>query len=125
MRRPFVTAQITQHGILVTAHGRSTPALLTVAVKRQAALAGSLKGRHRQYLRFCSHTGKKYASPTAFTVAVKRQAAPAGRQGNDGWRSALYEGAPLEKYRKQYAAQYDAPVEEDEVKCCALPIEVL
>lgn len=48
-------------------------------------------------------------------MAAKRQAAPAGRQGNDGWRSVAYEGAPLEKYRKQYAAQFDAPADDDEV----------
>ena len=63
--------------------------------------------------------GKKYASPTAFTVAVKRQAAPAGRQGNDGWRSTLYEGAPLEKYRKQFATAYNRPPEDElEVRAC-------
>lgn len=56
--------------------------------------------------------GKRYASPTAFTVAVKRQAAPAGRQGNDGWRSVLYEGGPLERVRKAYAAQF-APAADD------------
>lgn len=56
-------------------------------------------------------TGKRYVSPTAFTVAVKRQA-PAGRQGNDGWRSVLYEGAPLERVRKAYASQF-APAADD------------
>lgn len=56
--------------------------------------------------------GKRYASPTAFTVAVKRQAAPTGRQGNDGWRSVLYEGAPLERVRKAYASQF-APTADD------------
>jgi hypothetical protein len=45
-------------------------------------------------------------------VAVKRQAAPAGRQGNDGWRSVLYEGGPLERVRKAYAAQF-APAADD------------
>ena len=43
---------------------------------------------------------------------MKRQAAPAGRQGNDGWRSVLYEGGPLERVRKAYAAQF-APAADD------------
>ena len=59
--------------------------------------------------------GKKYSSPTAFSVAAKRQAA-SGRQGNDGWRSTLYESAPLENYRRKYAAQFAAPLEDEEVR---------
>ena len=43
---------------------------------------------------------------------MKRQAAPAGRQGNDGWRSVLYESGPLERVRKAYAAQF-APAADD------------
>jgi hypothetical protein len=70
----------------------------------------------------CDHfagAGKRYASPTAFTVAVKRQAAPAGRQGNDGWRSVLYEGGPLERVRKAYAAQFAPAADDiDEVRRC-------
>lgn len=43
--------------------------------------------------------GKKFSSATAFSIACKRQQTP-GKQGDDGWKSVLYDGQPLEHFRK-------------------------
>ena len=45
--------------------------------------------------------GKKFGSATAFSIHCKRMQTP-NKQGDDGWKSTLYEGQPLETYRRKY-----------------------
>lgn len=45
--------------------------------------------------------GKKFGSATAFSIHCKRMQTP-NKQGDDGWKSTLYDGQPLESYRRKY-----------------------
>ena len=42
--------------------------------------------------------GKRFGSATSFSIHCKRQQTP-NKAGDDGWRSVLYEGQPLDIYR--------------------------
>lgn len=44
------------------------------------------------------HDGKVYNSASAFSIHVKRLITP-DKQGDDGWKSVLYAGKPLDSYR--------------------------
>ena len=50
---------------------------------------------------FCA--GKSFQSATSFSIHCKRMQTP-NKQGDDGWKSVLYEGQPLELYRRRYSA---------------------
>ena len=50
------------------------------------------------------HAGKSFQSATSFSIHCKRMQTP-GKQGDDGWKSVLYEGQPLELYRRRYSAR--------------------
>lgn len=45
--------------------------------------------------------GKKFGSATAFSIHCKRMQTP-NKQGDDGWKSTLYDGQSLESYRRKY-----------------------
>ena len=61
--------------------------------------------------------GQKFTSATAFSIHCKRQQTP-NKQGDDGWKSVLYEGQPLESFRKLLSADpASAAWDEDEVRC--------
>ncbi|KAL3143116.1 hypothetical protein ABBQ38_003388 [Trebouxia sp. C0009 RCD-2024] len=47
------------------------------------------------------YQGKKFGSATAFSIHCKRMQTP-NKQGDDGWKSTLYDGQPLENYRRKY-----------------------
>ena len=47
--------------------------------------------------------GKQFNSPTAFSMHCKRLQAPQ-KQGDDGWKSVLYEGTQLDVFRRKYLA---------------------
>lgn len=47
------------------------------------------------------YQGKKFGSATAFSIHCKRMQTP-NKQGDDGWKSTMYEGQPLENYRRKY-----------------------
>lgn len=47
------------------------------------------------------HQGRQYQSATSFSINFKRTITPS-KQGDDGWKSVLYDGKPLEHYRKVY-----------------------
>ncbi|KAL0038648.1 hypothetical protein WJX79_001425 [Trebouxia sp. C0005] len=47
------------------------------------------------------YQGKNFGSATAFSIHCKRMQTP-NKQGDDGWKSTLYEGQPLEIYRRKY-----------------------
>lgn len=44
------------------------------------------------------YDGKAYGSASAFSIHVKRLITP-DKQGDDGWKSVLYQGKPLDVYR--------------------------
>lgn len=46
---------------------------------------------------------KKFNSATAFSIHVKRLQTP-NKQGDDGWKSVLYEGTQLDNFRRKYQA---------------------
>ncbi|BDA43940.1 probable MPN domain-containing protein [Coccomyxa sp. Obi] len=50
------------------------------------------------------YQGKKFQSATSFSIHCKRMQTP-NKQGDDGWKSVLYEGQPLEVYRKRHASK--------------------
>lgn len=52
----------------------------------------------------CGRAGKKFQSATSFSIHCKRMQTP-NKQGDDGWKSVLYEGQPLEVYRKRHASK--------------------
>jgi len=52
--------------------------------------------------------GKPFHSATSFSIHCKRMQTP-GKQGDDGWKSVLYEGQPLELYRRQYSGKPRMP----------------
>ena len=41
---------------------------------------------------------------TSFSIHCKRMQTP-NKQGDDGWKSVLYEGQPLELYRRRYSSK--------------------
>lgn len=53
-------------------------------------------------------TGRKFATASAFSIHCKRLQTP-GKQGDDGWKSVLYEGQPLEHFRRRLAASRPPP----------------
>ncbi|KAL6785109.1 hypothetical protein ACKKBG_A02475 [Auxenochlorella protothecoides x Auxenochlorella symbiontica] len=65
------------------------------------------------------YDGKAYGSASAFSIHVKRLITP-DKQGDDGWKSVLYQGKPLDVYRRQLrdtmseAADEDSGPSEDE-----------
>ena len=46
------------------------------------------------------YAGEKFSSATAFSIHCKRQQTP-NKQGDDGWKSVLYEGQPLDTFRRR------------------------
>lgn len=44
------------------------------------------------------HEGRAFGSASAFSIHVKRLITP-DKQGDDGWKSVLYQGKPLDVYR--------------------------
>lgn len=48
--------------------------------------------------------GKRYQSATSFSINFKRTITPS-KLGDDGWKSVLYDGKPLEHYRKVFLEQ--------------------
>jgi len=50
-----------------------------------------------------ARAGRKFATASAFSIHCKRLQTP-GKQGDDGWKSVLYEGQPLERFRRRLAA---------------------
>ncbi|KAK9843758.1 hypothetical protein WJX81_005092 [Elliptochloris bilobata] len=54
------------------------------------------------------YQGRKFATASAFSIHCKRLQTP-GKQGDDGWKSVLYEGQPLERFRRRLAACRSAP----------------
>ena len=53
---------------------------------------------------FISPAGKPFHSATSFSIHCKRMQTP-NKQGDDGWKSVLYEGQPLEVYRRRYSGK--------------------
>lgn len=47
--------------------------------------------------------GRSYHSPTAWSIYVKRLITP-DKQGDDGWKSVLYDGRALEHFRREHQA---------------------
>ena len=62
---------------------------------------------------------------TSFSIHCKRMQSP-NKQGDDGWKSVLYEGQPLELYRRRYSSKprrgSASAQDGDEVQWSALPI---
>jgi hypothetical protein len=50
------------------------------------------------------YQGRKYQSATAFSIHFKRTITPS-KQGDDGWKSVLYDGRPLEHFRHVHSVQ--------------------
>lgn len=50
---------------------------------------------------FIEYEGHRYQSATSFSITFKRTITPS-KQGDDGWKSVIYEGKPLEHYRKLF-----------------------
>lgn len=48
--------------------------------------------------------GRAYSSASAFSIAVKRLATP-DKQGDDGWKSVVYHGRPLDELRQELRAR--------------------
>ena len=48
--------------------------------------------------------GRRYHSPTAWSIYVKRLITP-DKQGDDGWKSVLYDGRALEHFRRALCAR--------------------
>ena len=48
--------------------------------------------------------GKSFQTATSFSIHCKRMQTP-NKQGDDGWKSVLYDGQPLELYRRRYSAR--------------------
>lgn len=48
------------------------------------------------------YDGKMYNSASAFSIFVKRLITP-DKQGDDGWKSVVYAGKPLDAYRYKLA----------------------
>ena len=55
-----------------------------------------------------SSAGKPFHSATSFSIHCKRMQTP-NKQGDDGWKSVLYEGQPLEMYRRRYSGKPRTP----------------
>ena len=55
-----------------------------------------------------SCAGKPFHSATSFSIHCKRMQTP-NKQGDDGWKSVLYEGQPLEMYRRKYSGKPRTP----------------
>lgn len=61
------------------------------------------------------HAGKKFGSATAFSIHCKRMQTP-NKQGDDGWKSTLYDGQPLETYRRKYFQESGLDGDDAEVR---------
>lgn len=48
-------------------------------------------------------SGQQFGSATSFSIHCKRQQTP-NKQGDDGWKSVMYEGQPLETFRKTFVS---------------------
>ena len=48
------------------------------------------------------HHGVEYETPSAFSIAVKRSINPS-KKADDGWKSCIYQGVSLHKYKMQVA----------------------
>lgn len=48
-----------------------------------------------------AYQGRKFSSATAFSIHCKRLQTP-NKQGDDGWKSVLYEGTQLDVFRRKY-----------------------
>lgn len=49
------------------------------------------------------YQGQQFGSATSFSIHCKRQQTP-NKQGDDGWKSVMYEGQPLETFRKTFVS---------------------
>ena len=81
-------ADLVDAGVLIAGRGK-----ITCAYKGQTVAATLTEDGCIEY------QGKKYQSATAFSIFFKRTITPS-KQGDDGWKSVLYDGKPLEHYRK-------------------------
>lgn len=52
-------------------------------------------------------TGMEFSSATAFSIHCKRLQTPS-KLGDDGWKSVLYEGTPLDAFRRKFEAGRNA-----------------
>lgn len=84
---------LVQAGVLVPGSGR-----ISVTYKGMTASATLTEDGCIEY------QGRKYQSATAFSIHFKRTITPS-KQGDDGWKSVLYDGKPLEHYRAIHSQQ--------------------
>ena len=77
--------------------GHETAAVLLSCTLRLSSQQGSV-----------SRAGKPFHSATSFSIHCKRTQTP-NKQGDDGWKSVLYEGQPLEMYRRRYSGKPRTP----------------
>lgn len=73
--------------------------------------------RHHPHPLILILAGKKFQSATAFSIHCKRMQTP-NKQGDDGWKSTLYEGQPLDTFRQKYYQETGLDVDDAEVCCC-------
>lgn len=66
--------------------------------------------------------GKKFGSATAFSIHCKRMQTP-NKQGDDGWKSTLYDGQPLENYRRKYLQE--SGLDGDEAEVCKKALQTV
>jgi len=81
-------ADLVESGVLVPGRGK-----ITCSYKGQTVAATLTEDGSIEY------QGRKYQSATAFSISFKRTITPS-KQGDDGWKSVLYDGRPLEHFRK-------------------------
>lgn len=92
-------ADLVEAGVLVAGRGK-----ITCTYKGQTVSATLTDDGCIEY------QGKRYQSATAFSISFKRTITPS-KQGDDGWKSVLYDGKPLEHYRKIVQDQKKATAE--------------
>lgn len=98
--------QLIEKGIL-----KPGPDQISCSYKGQTAVANLTEDGCIEY------EGRLYQSATSFSISFKRTITPS-KQGDDGWKSVVYEGKPLEYYRRSYRKRFmlDAQGEADEVR---------
>jgi hypothetical protein len=96
--------QLIEKGIL-----KPGPDQISCSYKGQTAVANLTEDGCIEY------EGRQYQSATSFSITFKRTITPS-KQGDDGWKSVMYGGKPLEYYRRSYRKRLmlDAPGEADE-----------
>lgn len=87
---------LVESGVLLAGRGK-----ITCSYKGQTVAATLTEDGCIEY------QGRRYQSATAFSIHFKRTITPS-KQGDDGWKSVLYDGRPLEHYRKVLQEQRKA-----------------